>query len=121
MGGDAVFPSSKLGGSWEFSSKHGISANKGSGFSSKQRKNSSIPSNEASKYKIQGLCLDSCPGDSAFRIVQLHQPTPLPEQNPRKRQARPFWSISYLSIGAKRLIPLFWQSRKKLDIPLLKM
>ncbi|WP_282032905.1 hypothetical protein [Metabacillus indicus] len=43
----------------------------------------------------------------AFLIVQLHQPTPLSEQNPRKSQNRTFPVISYLTAGAERLIPLF--------------
>jgi hypothetical protein len=47
---------------------------------------------------------------SAFLVVQLHRPTPRPEQIPRKSQNRTFPVNSYLSVGANRVIPHFFLS-----------
>jgi hypothetical protein len=43
-----------------------------------------------------------------FYIVQLHSPTPRPEQLRQKSQTRTFLSDLYLSVGANRAIPHFY-------------
>ncbi|MGG4491809.1 hypothetical protein [Metabacillus idriensis] len=42
-----------------------------------------------------------------FCIVQLHRPTPRPERIIQQRQKAPSLADPYLSVGAKRAIPLF--------------